>query len=121
MLIAIKFGDNDYKRTFEAVLQSFLHSWESWRGPERFDNLTEEKITEIVNHLSYGMYLLHQHTGRREDNGRVEEWLKIDLKDVYIGDDALELIGHKEWHNGEVFVLDTNLSGYENNEPVYAV
>lgn len=96
MKVAIKFGDNDYYKSFVGVLEAIKNA--------RSIPQDKEKICEIVNEISYGMYLLYQNPLEEGDN--IKQYLQIKPDDILIDDEVEKYLEEFEWNNSETFVFD---------------
>lgn len=108
MKIAIKFGDNDFYGTFHGVLQTIL-SAKAFKGRMVED---KEQLCEIINQISYGMYLLYQNQFEYniERLGGVcestKDWLQISPDRLLLNEEVDIYLRETEWDNGETFILD---------------
>ena len=119
MKIAIKFGDNDFYNCFTGVLKTLLEA-KKWYSELPTD---KEKLSIIINEISYGCYLLFQNQfeyGKEYTTKTIDitlkEYLKISPKNILLNEEV------DEYFKGEyidtIFVLDTNLD-YDGNEAIH--
>lgn len=123
MKIAILFGDNDFYFTFTGVLQTLLNATKVGHTALPME---KDKLAIIINELSLGIYLSHQNQFRYKGSDSMEDhiehirkYLKIEAKDILVGDEVQKYLMETEWNNGDTFVLDTDLD-FNNNNPIYS-
>jgi len=102
--ILIKFGDNDFHRTF-------MHAMEQLHKKDFIYELSKEKIAFVFSEILFASYLVAQNN--LEYNGlqnldsnyikRIKEYLVIKPSKVYTGDNALKLL--MEWDNGDSYYM----------------
>lgn len=75
MKIAIKFHDSDFTNTFLGVLEVIKKS----NLP-----LNKEQLCEIINEISYGVYLVYQEGFEYEDRYHIKNYLRIETKNILL-------------------------------------
>lgn len=109
MKIAIKFGDNDFIKTFEPIMDT-LHKAFLYR--EELPT-SKENLLKIINNMSLSYYLLFQSRGYLETEKTYlqldESKLLIDEVNSYLN----SLVNYGGFDNSSTFILDTEL--YNNN------
>lgn len=119
MKILIDFHDNDFQRTFEGILEIIrLANNEKICQTDTELNLTKEQWCEVINKISYGMYLLYQNLFEYE-NDSTEKYLKITTDRIYLNEEVDKFIQDGRGGNYSTFVYDSTLD-YENNRCVFS-
>jgi hypothetical protein len=112
MKIAIKFGDNDFIKTFDPIMDT-LHKAYLYR--EELPT-SKEHLLKIINNLSFSYYLLFQSRGYLETE---KNYLQLDKSKLLLNEEVDDYLNSLEsgYDNSSTFILDTEL--YNNN--VYIV
>ena len=121
MKIAIKFGDNDFYNCFYGVLETIKNA-RKWN-----DNVTEdkEKLCNIINEISYGLYLLYQNSFEynQEKSGilcsHTKKNLQIKPDQILINEEVSKYLLEVEWDNSDTYIFDSNLD-FDNNVPIFS-
>ena len=119
--IAILFHDNDFYNTFVGVLKTLGESIKYMDGKENFD---KEKLTLIINDISYSCYLLFQNDWEsnsklREKEASLRNYLTIKEKGVLMNEEVDEYKKGTEWDNHETFILEYD--SYREISTVYSM
>lgn len=109
----LKFGDNDFGRTLRAFGNLFMNP----EFGDAFDWLTRERIVELWNELSYGLYLMHQKMPAEARtlarvgvldprSNSTRSYLNVPPEDVFLDDDAVEYMNANAsmWNHSWLFV-----------------
>lgn len=105
MIIGIRFSDNDFWATVEGFLKNLLEV-----GLESYSDLSKEGIVNLFNKSAMGIYYLVQNRGDYESSPDLENYLKIETKNVYLNEEVKKYIENcNGWDNREFFVLDTKV------------
>lgn len=112
MKIAIKFGDNDFIKTFDPIMDTLFTAYQ-WR--EQLPT-NKKELLKIINNISFGFYLLFQ---SREYMEAEKQYLQLDESKLLLNEEVDEYLSSLEsgYDNSSTFILDTEL--YNNN--VYIV
>ena len=99
--IGINFGDNDFYHTFIPLLKAYRHRLE-----DNDEMPSREKILEDINAMSFIFYKVFQNRGEYEVGDHMEEYLKINMHQLYINEGVDQELKRQEgWCNGEFFYL----------------
>ena len=132
MIIVIRFTDNDFWSTYEAVGKVILEALRQEEALRKEDSgmpvsdMTKDQIAYLVNGLLGPMYLMYQFWTRGDDDPvsdseRVGKYLAIKSGDIYLNEEGEDfLIIEDTLTNGEVLVIDTDLD-HPGNTPVYVI
>lgn len=112
-IILVKFGDNDFYYTWNAVLESAI------TDESIFDVKDKKKLAFILSQAAWGMYCLHQN--RCSYNGlenfdfdyikHMQEYLSIDETRVLLDEEATDYFqSHAGWGNCESFYIQKGCS-----------
>ena len=121
MKIAIKFGDNDFYNCFYGILETIKNA-RKWN-----DNVTENKdeLCNIINEISYGLYLLYQNSFEYNEeingtlNAKTKGYLQIRPDQILINEEVVKYLEEVEWDNSDTYIFDSDLD-YENNTPIFS-
>ena len=127
--IAIKFGDNDFRNTFAAVLEVLFSAFK-YNG---YLSTDKKKLQFLINSLAPIMYVSHQnqweYNGLEKAEGDTTETNKefvhikkyltegVQVEDILVNEEVDEYLKNNDWSNSETFILDTYL--YNNN--IYSI
>lgn len=126
MKIAIKFGDNDFYKTFIPVLKIlFLAFQENNRltiDKNRLcwliNSLSPTTYVAVQNHWEYNGLELAVDTETNKEYTSIRQYLHIKPENLLINEEVDALLQNNDvFFNSEIFILDTSL--YNNN--VYAI
>lgn len=116
IILAIKFGDNDFSGTFLPLLKVFRDY------PQEYLYKNKETTLKVINELSYSMYRAVQNPYAYNDHIKDEntkKYLQIDSEDLLFGQEEVDrFTSNNEWDNGEVFILDTRIPG---SQSIYSI
>lgn len=108
-LLAIRFGDNDFARTFH----TFLHVIDNV-GINQYQCATyaqtKQKLVELCNLSLSGLYWLAQNRlNYSHGDGSIAEYLTIKENNIFIDDEVVKFLeaNASTGDNGEFHVLDT--------------
>lgn len=116
MKVGIYFSDNDFHYTLEAFMESLINVYRNHdsvqdkrRGAVPFSErmFTKEHIVILFNTLALGLYYLHQNQFRYNGLETSSDYLRIDTKHVFLGNEVDQYIkDHDGWANGEFQYID---------------
>jgi len=102
--VGINFGDNDFGNTLRPFVQVLLDAY-NW-GSDTAKNLTKEKVVELFNESSWGLYLLFQHRHGWTVYEGTKDYLKIDINHVLTDKEVDEYFLQTWRHNGHFYWVD---------------
>lgn len=108
MLIAIRFGDNDFHKTFMGLMET-LNNVVNTRQ-KNGEDLPEDKerLLEIVNELTYGMYLAFQKRDSSPAGNKLRSYLQVRPYQLFLGEEVeAAVIKEMESPDGSFFYLNT--------------
>jgi len=129
LVLLVNFGDNDFSRTWELVLQCVLHAWK-WQGwglqHTALHGAPKKGWLTVLNMLVYPCYLLAQGMDVKISDGVNEgtrDYLMLSADRLFVGEAAKREVLRLEeegcWWNYEVVVVvDTRLD-FPGNSPVW--
>lgn len=106
--ILVNFGDNDFYKTWLAVLDSFASN------PELFRIKDKKVLAFILSQAAFGMYVMHQNQCRYDgmekmDEAyiiRMREYLTVTAEQILIGEEVAEFITNCDgWNNSDSFYV----------------
>lgn len=109
MRIAINFGDNDFYNTLMPFIKIIMDAVQ-W-NPYLEQKLTKEHIVELFNNMAFSLYRMFQNSWEHsiDYEESTEKHLKINVNDVYIGDEIDEKFKTvNSWANHAFFYVDTD-------------
>jgi hypothetical protein len=98
-------GDNDFGNVMLAFVKAIAPRifFEEWA------DITKEQIVELFNKTSSSLYYLHQSRNPFVRDERIEEYLKIETKDVMFEDESDKFFcSGQDNHDGCLAVMDYN-------------
>lgn len=124
IVIAVRFGDNDYHSTFRICFQTIAHAWiygsahqeeffvedPTLKGCDFSDH--KRKALDMLNRLIYPIYLLSQshQVEKDEESDFMRKYLEVKMERFLFGAEELEDYQNKRMDdNSSTFVLDTRL------------
>lgn len=132
MLIVIRFTDNDFWPTYEAVGKVLLEALRQEEALRKEDSgmplsdMTKDQIAYLVNGLLGPMYMMYQFWTRDDDepvsdSERVGKYLAIKSGDIFLDNEGEDFLNDEDvFTNGEVLVVNTDLD-FPGNQPVYVI
>lgn len=132
MLIVIRFTDNDFSTTYEAVGEVILQALRQEEALRKEDSgmplsdMTKDQIAYLVNGLLGPMYMMYQFWTRGDDepvsdSERVRKYLAIKSENIFLDNEGEDFLNDEDvFTNGEVLVIDTDLD-HPGNTPVYVI
>lgn len=128
MLIVIRFTDNDFSTTYEAVGEVILQALrqeEFLRKEDRgipVSDMSKDQLVILINGLLGPMYMMYQHWTRDNDPiDRIANYLAIKSENIYLDNEGEDFLNDEDvFTNGEVLVVNTDLD-FPGNQPVYVI
>lgn len=113
VVIAIRFGDNDFGPTFRSLLNSIAYSLEEGiRLGNVFPTRDKEKIAKIISVAAIGHYRTCQNPYEYNEttpDSQTARYLTIDAEKILLYEEVDEYLAENDWDNAETFVLDMRL------------
>ncbi len=103
--LAIRFGDNDFAKTFKALLKIISEY------PEGYDLSSKEKIVALFNKAIPGIFWLVQNRGIDRQDWDPSSYLRLEEKNIFLNKEVDDFLAENTWDNYEFHVLDT--TGHE--------
>ena len=127
VVVAIRFGDNDFHMAITAFLKTLGEYIEESTQCDKspFETGDKEKALRIVNESLYAFYRVAQNQYTYNDdytneksNDHMRKYLTISMDQLILGQDAIDLVMTAKWNNYETFILDMRLP---KDQRVYAL
>ena len=118
MILAIKFRDKNYHRTYRQILEVLYNYYKNIYNL----SLDKERVVYIMNELVWPSYALVDNCLTTKQNEGFKkhriEYLKISESDVFINEEFTNL-PKKELENGNFLYFDTDLNYFPDNENIF--